>query len=365
MSIARLMRMGAAGIPNPVTLDSTTFDTLTSGTFPFNYAKSYPAGTLVVVIVTARENDTIAGTWDSVVDDEGNTFNLVVQGTQNNDLTFSAIWKCSLSNPVTAATAITATTSTTLSTAGRHAAIFVLTPSPPPTNVVNSPQTGAPVVATLTTTSGSGIAFHVVSTGLGGPPSVVSVSSGFTLQVESRNAGCSQYIATSVLDQAPSSSVSNSLELSTTTGQYANMMAVVGSAGTTNLLLNSSPFSGTSNWTAVNSAISESGGVLAVDDNGAFGAANQAVAVTIGVTYTLTGTYYTDGTAGQIANFGIRHGDRVNIAEASEQAAGNYSGTSPLEATFDFIATDSFVTVKLASVSDNLSYFKDVTLTEA
>lgn len=136
-------------------------------------------------------------------------------------------------------------------------------------------------------------------------------------------------------------------------------------AGTTNLLLNSNPFSGTSNWTPVNSAISESGGVLAVNDNGAFGVANQAVAVTIGVTYTLTGTYYTDGTSGQRANIGIKHGDRANIAEPADQSAGGYAGTSPLEVTFDFTATDSFVTVKLVSVSDNLSYFKDVTLAEA
>ena len=228
MSIARkLMGITKGAAVDPVTLDSTTSDNLTSGTFPFNYANSYPAGTFIVVAVTARETGTLAGTWNSVVDDEGNTFNLVVQGTQSNDLTFSAIWSCSLSNPVTAATAITATTSTTLTASGRHAAIFVLGTTPSTTNVVNSPQTGAPVVATSTTTSGSGIAFHVVSTGAGqGGPSVVSVSSGFTLQVESRNSGCSQYIATSVLDQAPSSSVSNSLELSVTSGRYANMMAV-------------------------------------------------------------------------------------------------------------------------------------------
>ena len=226
MSIARLMRMGAAGIPNPVTLDSTTFDTLTSGTFSFNYAKSYPAGTLVVAVVTARELGTVAGTWDSVVDDEGNNFYLAVQGTQLNDLTFTSIWFRYLESPVTSATAITATTSTTLSTHGRHAAIFVLGTTPSTTNVVNSPQTNPPVVATSTTTSGSGIAFHAVSTGLSTQPSVVSVSSGFTLQVESRNLGCSQYIATSVLDQAPSSSVSNSLELSVTSGEYANMMVV-------------------------------------------------------------------------------------------------------------------------------------------
>ena len=226
MSIARKLMGITKKYSDPVTLDSTTFDTLTSGTFPFNYSKSYPAGTFVVAIVTAREAGTVAGTWDSVVDDEGNTFNLVVQGTQSNDLTFSAIWSCSLSNPVTAATAITATTSTTLANRGRHAAIFVLGTTPSTTNVVNSPQTGAPVVATSTTTSGSGIAFHVVSTGLSTPASVVSVSSGFTLQVESLNRACSQYIATSVLDQTPSSSVSNSLELSVTSGRYANMMAV-------------------------------------------------------------------------------------------------------------------------------------------
>lgn len=141
-------------------------------------------------------------------------------------------------------------------------------------------------------------------------------------------------------------------------------MAAAGSASATNLLLNSNPFSGIANWTNVNSTISESGGVLAVNDNGAFGAAQQAVAVTSGTTYRITGTVYTDGTSGQVAVIGIKHGNRANIAELSDQSTGDYSGTSPLEVTFDFTATDSFVTVKLVSVSDNLSYFKDVTLTE-
>ena len=132
-----------------------------------------------------------------------------------------------------------------------------------------------------------------------------------------------------------------------------------------NLLLNSNPFSGTSNWTPVNATISESGNVLAVNDNGAFGAAQQAVAVTSGVTYTVTGTIYTDGTAGQSAVIGIKNGNRANIAEASDVQSTNNTGTTPLEVSFNFTATDSFATVKLASVSDNISYFKDVTLREA
>ena len=133
--------------------------------------------------------------------------------------------------------------------------------------------------------------------------------------------------------------------------------------GDANLLLNSNPFSGTSNWTNVNSAISESGGVLAVNDNGAFGGAQQAVAVTSGNSYRLTGTMYTDGTSGQNAIMGIKHGDRANIAEGNDQAVNNTT-TTPTELSFDFTATQSFVTVKCLSVSDSIPYFRGVTRVE-
>ena len=226
MSVAQKMRMGAAGKPTPVKLDGTTFDTLTDGAFPFNYSNSYPAGTFIVVVVTARENDSVTGVWDSVVDSEGNTFTLAIQGSQINDLTFSAVWFCVLSNPVTSSTTITASTSTTLVAFGRHGSVFVLETVSDAENTVSSPHEGAPVVATSSTVSGSGIAFHVVSTGFSSGPSVVSVSSDFALQVESRSSGCSQYIATSVVDKSPSAGVSNSLELSTTGGRYANLMAI-------------------------------------------------------------------------------------------------------------------------------------------
>jgi len=134
--------------------------------------------------------------------------------------------------------------------------------------------------------------------------------------------------------------------------------------GVENLLLNSDPFSGTSNWRGVNAGLSESGGVLTVDDNGAYGAGQQAVAVTPGASYRLSGIIYTDGTAGQVAVLGIKQGDRETRAELSDlqDPTPGYQGTAPFEASFEFTATQSFVTVKLVSVSDNNSYFENVTL---
>jgi len=228
--IARKLMGVRKSEPSSVTLDSTTFDTNTDLTFPFNYGNSHPAGSFIVVVVTARENSIfISGSWQSLVDSEGNTFTLATQGAQSNGLTFSAIYFCVLANAVDSATTLTATATgpSSLSSDGRHAAVFNLSGVSDAENTVNTPTEGAPVTQSTTTVSGKGIAFHVVSTGiLNTPPSVVSVSSGFTSQVESLNSGCSQYIATSVLNQAPSSSVSNSLELSTTSGRYANMMAI-------------------------------------------------------------------------------------------------------------------------------------------
>ena len=103
--------------------------------------------------------------------------------------------------------------------------------------------------------------------------------------------------------------------------------------GVENLLLNSDPFSGTSNWRGVNAGLSESGGVLTVDDNGAYGAGQQAVAVTPGASYRLSGIIYTDGTAGQVAVLGIKQGDRETRAELSDlqDPTPGYQGTAPFE----------------------------------
>lgn len=220
----KLMGVTKGGDP-PVTLDNTAFDTLTDETFSFNYGSSHHAGAFIVVVVTARDS-TASGSWTSVVDSVGNVFTLAVQGTQSNNLTFSAVYFCVLSNPVTSATTVTATTLSPLTNNGRHAAVFTLENVSDVENTVNSPYAGTPVVVSSTTVSGSGIAFHVVSTGLFAAGAVVSVSPDFTFQVESLNRFCSQYISTSVVDKPPSGSVSNSLELATTAGQYANVLAI-------------------------------------------------------------------------------------------------------------------------------------------
>lgn len=222
----KLMGVSAGAEGVSVTLDGSTLDNLTDETFPFNYANSYPAGTFIVVVVTATENNIAIGAWDSVVDSEGNTFTLAVQGGQSNGFTFSAVWFCVLSNPVTSSTTITATSNVTVGANGRKGSVFVLEAVSDVENAVNSPQTRGPIVATSSTVSGSGIAFHVVSYGSGNPATVVSVSPDFDLQVESLNSGCSQYIATSVVAKAPSASVSNTLTLTTNAGRYANMMAI-------------------------------------------------------------------------------------------------------------------------------------------
>jgi len=207
-----------------VTLDNTAFDTSTSATFNFNYAASYSVGAFVVVVVTARLASG-AGTWNSVIDSAGNTFNLAVRGTQSNNLTFSAVYFCVLTNAVTSATTITATASGLVTNNGRHGAVFILTNIADVENTANTPTSSLPVTASTTTVSGVGVAFHVVSTGLRST-FVTSVSSKFTLQVESRNQFCSQYIATSVIDELANASVTDVMTFSVASGNFANMMAI-------------------------------------------------------------------------------------------------------------------------------------------
>ena len=224
--IGHKLLAASSGFKEPITLDSTTSDTNTDLTFPFNYGSSHPAGSFIVVVVSARSTTQITGSWQSLVDSEGNTFTLATQGTQLNNLTFSAIYFCVLANPVSSATTLTATATgpTSVSNGGRHAAVFNLSGVSDVENTVNTPTDGAPVTQSTTTVSGKGIAFHVVSTGFNNVL-VTSVSDGFSLEVEIPTSSA-QYIATSVFDKTPSDSVSNTFTMNTTNGRYANMMAI-------------------------------------------------------------------------------------------------------------------------------------------
>jgi len=138
---------------------------------------------------------------------------------------------------------------------------------------------------------------------------------------------------------------------------------LMGAGQIENVLLNSNPFSGTSNWTPLNAGISESGGILSVDDNGTFGSARQLVTVTPNTNYTLSGYFWADGTNGtQAANIGMCFGSALGEVIADIQTP-NTNSTTPVygEITFNSGAYNS-ITIILSSINDNISFFKNIIL---
>lgn len=211
--------------PKSVTaLGFNTKTTSLGASYSFTYGTAAPAGSFIVVVVTARPASGTAA-WTSMSDSAGNTFTEVVDGAQSNSITFTGIYFCQLTNAVTASTTITAVSAMTSASSAQHATVFRLTGVTGVDATANNPLTSNLISATATTSTGDGIAIHGISTGLSTAPSVTSVSSGFTLRRSIPFSGCSQYIATSEYNQSPSTSVSNTFTMSAS-GAYASVMAL-------------------------------------------------------------------------------------------------------------------------------------------
>ena len=237
MSTARLMQMAAAGAvqdPPTITLNSSgsvVSSTISGNVYTFQYGGDIPAGSFVVITVTARsDGNTVTGSWSSIVDNAGNTFSEVVEGTQDNNLTFSAIYAGVLGASVTSSTTISATSSQSngSSSYGRakHHSIFVLTGVTQADSTSATATTGSTNVFSnsATTTTGNGIALHVISSGTGSQRTISSVSSGYTSLAITAQA-CSQYSARKVIDQSGGTAVSSTITLSGTLGRAADLIA--------------------------------------------------------------------------------------------------------------------------------------------
>ena len=229
--------LGAAGTvqaPPTITLNSSgsvVSSTVSGNVYTFQYGGDIPAGSFVVITVTARTSgNTVTGSWSSIVDSAGNTFSEVIEGTQDNNLTFSAIYAGVLGASVTSSTNISATSSQSNGSSSyrraKHHSIFVLTGVTQADNTSSAPTTASTNVFSnsATTTTGNGIALHVISSGTGSQRTISSVSSGYTSLAITATA-CSQYSARKVIDQSGGTAVSSTITLNGTLGRAAVIIA--------------------------------------------------------------------------------------------------------------------------------------------
>lgn len=224
----KLMGVTKGAVEKSVTLNGsgTKTDSLTE-TYQFNYGDSIPAGSFVVVVVTARGGTQTPVVWDSVTDDAGNTFSEAVDGRQNNGLTFTAIYYAQIGSAVTTDTTITAIASGSTSyLSGQHHSIFVLSGVSGLQDTDNAPADFVSLVSgEVTTSSGSGIAIHAISTAFLTTSSVNSVSSGFNLETSLAVVGSQHFTASSIVDQSSGTAVSNTFDMSLS-GRWASVMAI-------------------------------------------------------------------------------------------------------------------------------------------
>jgi hypothetical protein len=208
-SLALTQRRVGAGAPPPppptptVALETTfTKTTSLTASFAFNYASSHAAGEFLVMVVTARSASAI--TFNATATDSaGNTYNKRVEGTQSNGATDTAIYDCTLTAPVTAATSITVTGNAVTYVNAQHATLFKLTNVTGYDSSAQAATVSSVTVTNAVTTGGpaAGVAVHACSTGNGTVATANSVAAGWTIQSQLKVSLCSQYTAT-----APSTS---------------------------------------------------------------------------------------------------------------------------------------------------------------
>jgi hypothetical protein len=230
------MQMAAAGtvqVPPTITLNSSgsvVSSTISGDVYTFPFGGDIPAGSFVVITVTARSGgNSVTGSWSSIVDSAGNTFSEVIDATQDNNFTFSAIYAGVLGASVTSSTNISATSSQSNGSSSyavaKHHSIFVLTGVTQADNTSSAPTTASTNVFSnsATTTTGNGIALHVISSG-SAARTISSVSPDFT-PLALTQSGCSQYSARKVIDQSGGTAVSSTITLSGTLGRAADIIA--------------------------------------------------------------------------------------------------------------------------------------------
>lgn len=84
-------------------------------TVNFSVPIGVPAGSTLIVSVGGRTESTVEGTF-SMSDSKGNTYTSVIQGTQNNLLTFPSIFMADINAPLITSDTITLTTTDTVET---------------------------------------------------------------------------------------------------------------------------------------------------------------------------------------------------------------------------------------------------------
>lgn len=206
---------------------SYTTTTVAGTTYSFNYGSSLSAGTFVVITATVRS--TAGADFVSIADNAGNTYTLAGQVRQTNNVTTSAIYYATLTNPVTTSNIITVTGTNVTYTTAKHAAVYVLSGVTQVDTVTTGQQTSTTAITQSTTlTNGEGIIVEVMSTaGLSGGVGFTSLSNTFIPgYVLNTVTGCAQYVAISTLvNQGAAATITNTMTMPSTVTAAAVVMA--------------------------------------------------------------------------------------------------------------------------------------------
>lgn len=216
MFAAMGMLAEASGGGSPNSIISTQTFTASSIPSSFNYPKSYAAGTKLVFAFGSRTNG--GANSFSMSSSPANTFSRVIEGTQSNGFTVSAIFT------VTLGAAVTASDTFTISTTGSTnydigGVVYELSSI----NVDNSgfiqPTSTKDCSQTITGTSSNAIVIHAIGTGLNGSSSVSS--STLTVNLSNAPSGSKQFILSG---SSTGASFTDTVTMSLS-GNYSSVMA--------------------------------------------------------------------------------------------------------------------------------------------
>jgi len=182
-------------------------------TFPISASTGY------IVVAFASRTDAGVDSY-SVSDSAGNTYTRVLEGTQPNGLTVSAVFYAPVTSSVTSGSTTLTISTTGSSTTETGVAFFNVTEF---TGTVSS-QTPQDVTGTLSESinmpGGGGFVVHVIGTGLSSPLTGLSSSTGYIKLLEYAQTGSSTYV---FYDEQVGGPTTNTISINS--GNWSSVMA--------------------------------------------------------------------------------------------------------------------------------------------
>lgn len=198
-----MFRATIQGVSKGLKLLDTGSDTAAALSDGFTFPVSASAGQSVILAFSSRTSAAVNNY--SVSDSAGNTYTRIIEGTQSNGLTVSAIFVSEITSAITASSTTLTISTTGVSGEAAGVGFFVVGSTTTEEDSVQTPQTASTTLDESVVMSKAGLAIHVLGTGLISPPTGLTSTTGFTKLLENAQSRSSQWVFYKEIDGAETS----------------------------------------------------------------------------------------------------------------------------------------------------------------